>query len=269
MKDQRDMSCVRVARRRARRVGTPSVLVGMLGLLTAVFLVAGVAPPASALGLADVERLQFPMGGSNTGFTNAGPGSDWDVTPENRRLCAGAGTFNATGACMGLSAYELVLTQQLQTVHQNPQARGAVPSASDPFIADSLWTLTNMTTESFTDPLLLMFSSVALEPFLGSLVPGAYPDLQVGMDGKLLDIARYSVMGMDFFFGSVNVGGLEPGESASFLVRYVVSSGPLPIVGNNVVMPPLKVVAMVVPEPTTLVLLATGFGGLAAFGRRR
>ena len=258
MKDQRTMGCVRVAR-----------IVGLLPALLIAVVAAGSAPRASALGLSDVDRLQFPMGGSNTGFTNAGTDFDWGVTPENRRLCAGAGAFNATGSCMGLSAYELVLTQDLRIVHQNPQARGAVPSATDPFIADSLWTLTNMTNESFIQPLLLMFSSVALEPFLGSLVPGNYPDLQVGMDGELLDIARYSVMGMDFFFGSVNVGALDPGESASFVVRYVVSSGPMPIVGNNIVMPPLKVVAMVVPEPTTLVLLVVGFGGLAAFGRRR
>lgn len=258
MKDQRTMCCVRIAR-----------VVGLVPALLIAVISAGFSPQSSALGLSDVDRLQFPMGGANTGFTNAGPDFDWAVSPENRRLCAGAGAFNATGACMGLSAYELTLTQQLQTVHQNPQARGAVPSATDPFIADSLWTLTNTTTESFLDPILLMFSSVALEPFLGSLVPGGFPNLQVGLDGNLLDIARFTHAGMDFFFGSVNVGGLAPGESASFLVRYVVSSGPLPIVGNNVVMPPLKVVAMVVPEPTTLVLLVAGFGGLAAFGRRR
>ena len=258
MKDQRTMCCVRFAR-----------VVGLLPALLLAVTAAGFAPQASALGLSDVDRLQFPLGGSNTGFTNAGPGFDWAVSPEDRRLCAGAGAFNATGACMGLSAYELTITQQLQTVHQNPQARGAVPSASDPFIADSLWTLTNTTTESFLDPILLMFSSVALEPFIGSLVPGRFPNLQVGLDGNLLDIARFTHAGMNFFFGSVNVGALEPGESASFLVRYVVSSGPLPIVGSNVVMPPLKVVAMVVPEPTTLVLLIAGFGGLAAVGRRQ
>ena len=258
MKDQRTMCCVRFAR-----------VVGLLPALLLAVTAAGFAPQASALGLSDVDRLQFPLGGANTGFTNAGPGFDWAVSPDNRRLCAGAGAFNAAGACMGLSAYELTLTQQLQTVHQNPQARGAVPSASDPFIADSLWTLTNTTTESFLDPILLMFSSVALEPFIGSLVPGRFPNLQVGLDGNLLDIARFTHAGMNFFFGSVNVGALEPGESASFLVRYVVSSGPLPIVGNNVVTPPLNVVAMVVPEPTTLVLLIAGFGGLAAVGRRR
>ncbi len=242
----------------------------VLGLLLAALFVAGFSPQASALGLSDVDRLQFPLGGANTGFTNAGPGFDWAVTPEERRLCAGAaGAFNATGACMGLSSYELTLTQSLQTVHQNPQARGAVPSAVDPFIADSLWTITNSTTESFTDPILLMFTSVALEPFNGALVPAGYPNLQVGMDGNLLDIAKYTAMGMDFYFGSVNVGPLGPGDSASFTVRYIVSSGPMPIVGNNIVMPPLKVVAMVVPEPTTLVLLLAGFGGLAVFGRRQ
>jgi hypothetical protein len=89
------------------------------------------------------------------------------------------------------------------------------------------------------------------------------------MDGILLGIARFSVIGMDFFLGSVNVGPLDPGESVSFTVRYIVSSGPLPIVENNIVMPRLKVVAMVVPEPTTLVLLVVGFGGIAVFGRRR
>lgn len=236
----------------------------------AIVLAVGIAPQVSALGLSDVDRLQFPLGGANTGFTNAGPGFDWAVTPENDRLCAGnPGAFNATGACMGLSSYELTITQDLQTVHQNPQARGAVPSLTDPFIADSRWTITNTTATSFTDPILLMFTSVSLEPFNGALVPAGYPNLQVGMDGNLLDIVKYTAMGMDFFFGSVNVGPLDPGESASFTVRYIVSSGAMPIVGNNIVMPPLKVVAMVVPEPTTLALLVAGLGGIAAFGRRR
>jgi hypothetical protein len=240
-----------------------------LGFLLAALCLVGIAPQVAALGLSDVDRLLFPLAGANTGFTNAGPDFDWGVTAENRRLCAGAGVFNATGSCMGLSSYELILTQQLGTVHQNPQARGALPSLTDPFIADSLWTITNASAESFTDPLLLLFTSVNLDPFLGALVPGGYPDLQVGMDGNLLEIARFSHAGMDFFFGSVNVGPLEPGQSAAFLVRYVVSSGPMPIVGEDLVMPPLKVVAMVVPEPTTLVLLVAGFSGLAAFGRRR
>ena len=240
-----------------------------LALLAAALVIAGSASSGWALGIGDVDAKQFPLGGANTGFTNAGPGFDWALTPVDRRVCAGAGPFHAEGACLGLSSYELTVTQQLQTVHQNPQARGAVPSAADPFIADSLWTVTNTSGASFQGPLLLLFTSVGLEPYPGAIVPGGYPDLQTGLDGNLLDLVRYTATGTDFYFGAVNLGALGPGDSTSFLVRYIVSSGPMPIVSNNVVMPPLKIVGMVVPEPGTFALLCAGLAGLAAAGRRR
>ena len=115
-----------------------------------------------------------------------------------------------------------------------------------------------------------MFTNVNLTDFPGSLVPGGYPDLAVGLDGDLLEIVMYSVPGgSDYFFGAGWLGPLGIGESAPFTVRYVVASGPMPLFGSDIVMPPLSVLGLVVPEPATVLLLASGLAGLAALRRSR
>jgi hypothetical protein len=233
---------------------------------------AALASPAGALDIADVDLLSFPSGGSNTGFTNAGPDHDFATHPMTEQVCAGAGVFQAVGACMGRSGYDITIRQDLQTVHQFPQARHSSPTNADPFIADSSWTATNTSGQEY-QRVLLLFTSVNLAPFPGAINPNGYPDLEVGLDGNLLDIVRYTAGGMDYFFGAVDLGVLGPGESHRFTVRYIVSSGPMPIVDNRVVMPPLKLVAQVgpvpVPEAGALALLLTGFAGIVLAGRRR
>jgi hypothetical protein len=244
---------------------SPSRILPLLALTTLVL-----AAPAHALDIHDVESLVFPSGGANTGFTNAGPGFDFATDPTTGRVCVGAGAFQATGVCGGHMAYEITIEQDLQTVHQFPQARHSSPSAADPFIADSRWTATNDTDHAL-GRVLLLFTSVNLAPFPGAIVPGGYPDLETGLDGNLLDIVKYTAAGLDYFFGAVDLGVLAPGESRSFTVRYIVSSGPMPIVNNQVVMPPLKLVAQTVPvpEPRIVALLLTGVAGIAVARRVR
>lgn len=233
-----------------------------------VLFTLALAAPAGALGIGDTEYLRFPAGGSNTGFTNTGPAFDFATTPLDQTLCAGAGTFQRVGVCKNSSSYDITISQALQTVHQFPQARGSEPTGASPFIADSLWTATNTSGETY-GRVLLLFSAVNLAPYPGAINPGGYPDLEVGLDGDLLEIVKYTAGGSDYFFGAVDLGVLDPGESRQFTVRYIVSSGAMPIVNNQVVMPPLKLVAQVVPEPGTLVLLLTGLAGIGYAGRAR
>lgn len=225
------------------------------------------AAPAGALNIGDVDLMQFPSGGANTGFTNAGPNHNFAIDSGVQTLCTGAGVFQAVASCAGHPGYQITISQNLQTVHQFPQARGTQPTAANPFIADSLWTATNTSGDTYKQ-VLLLFTSVNLAPFPGAITQNGYPNLGVGLDGNLLDIVQYTA-GADYYFGAVDLGSLAPGQSRQFTVRYVVTSGPMPIISNQVVMPPLKLLSVVVPEPGTLALLFTGLAGIAVFGRKR
>lgn len=221
---------------------------------------------ASALSISDTDPLIFPLGGANTGFTNAGPAFDFLTASFNDSLCAGSGIFVAVGSCAGLTDFDLTIVQNLGTVHQNPQARGATPSPTDPIIADSTWTITNTSGAPLGDPSLLLFTNVDLA---GSLVPGGYPDLTIALDGNLLQIVRHDAAGGPYFFGAVTLGPLVAGGSVDVPIRYILM-GPLPIVGNTLVLPSLSLLGItVIPEPRAAALLGIGLAGLGVLRRSR
>lgn len=245
--------------------------------LMAALLLAGASAPA--LTLAETNPLFFPMGGANTGFdagavAASGEPISWEATPATPILCAGAGAFEDSGVCEGLSGYQLtVVSEELQRpIDENPQAMGTAPSAANPLIATSLWTVTNTSEVAFDDPLVLVFNSVDLT---GNPFVDPYPDLEIGLDANEFGLVRYTASGSESFFGGAAMGALGPGESASFLVRYVIND-PLPLVpdlvppeGPDLVLPRLLVFGIVVPEPGTAALLATGLAALAARRRGR
>lgn len=245
------------------RLPTAAVRAGL-----ALAALAFAAPPAGAYNFTDMDPLAFPSGGANTGLTNAGPGFDFALDPTLVRICAGAGVFQPVASCDGRSAYDISITQQLERVRQFPQASGSQPSSANPFVADSRWTATNDTEQAY-ERVLLLFTSVNLAPFPGAIAASGYPDLPVSLDGNLVKIVKYTAGGMDYFYGAVDLGRLEPGESRDFLVRYIVGGGPMPIDGRNYVIPPLKIMGVLVPEPGTLVLLLSGLVGLGLAGRPR
>ena len=242
--------------------------------MAAALLLSG---PASALSLADTNPLFFPPGGANTGFDPAAVAASgepiaFEATPASVFLCAGGGTFEASGGCTGESSYTLTVTDRdLQLpLDENPQAMGMSPTDANPLIATSLWTVTNTSEIAFELPLVLLFTSVDL---LGNEFLSPYPDIDIGLDANELDIVRYTTSGNEFFYGGARLGALAPGESATFPVRYVIND-PLPLgpdivppPGPDLVIPRLQVLGVVVPEPGTAALFATGLVALAA-GRR-
>lgn len=210
--------------------------------------------PAPA-GAISVNALFFE-GPSGYGFSAAsvaglptarviGPSDAWV-------LAGGPGTFTGDG---------LAVSNQLAAVHSNPQAGGRTPSAVDPLVADSLWTVTNRTRRPIPAGFLL-FTLMDQDQ--------RYPGLRAGLDGALLEILEYSSAGTDYFFGGVRLPSLGVGESFDLTVRYVVAGAvDYDAETNAYRLPRLGVAGLVVPEPITLSALALGLAALAGGRARR
>ncbi len=205
-----------------RRVPLPAL--GLRAPLLALALLLVAALGARALGLADINPLYFE-GSGGFGFDPADaaalglgpvfsalPGDDWIE----------AGNIART--------LPIQIEQNLGTVHQNPRT----PRLARPFIADSTWTVHNVTGRDLLAP-LLVFSLVDPD--------GSYRDIPTGLDSDLLELLEYSSGGVDYLFGVMRLPDLGDGEFVDVDVRYVVA-GRLERNGSNLVMPPLGLAAL-------------------------
>lgn len=169
---------------------------------------------------------------------------------------------------------DLQVTQVLQlppiqfpqdpSLSQNPGTNGGVPSTAttaQPAVVDSMWTVRNATDRTLEDILFLITRTVPQ--------PG-YPALDVALDDNLVGVLEYTTATSTRYYGAIPLGDLDPGETATFTMRYIVA-GNLPVIDSRCLLPQLAAAAMegeyYVPEPTTALLVALGFVSIAA--RRR
>jgi hypothetical protein len=227
---------------------------------------------ARALTIADTNPV-FLLGGGLFGFAKAAidaaglPVAD-TATPADAFLSAGNEIYSPA----------LSVTQSLGLIYQNPQAgyqshaggcqAGDVcQTKTNPFFADSTWTVTNNSGHDIASVFLI---------FTRALLSDGYPDIPVAFDGNLSQILEYTASGQTYWLAMVSLGALGDGnaidetpavedpQSTHFSMRYIVG-GDMPFSGNEQVMPLIGVLGLEgvpIPEPGTALLLASGLVAL-------
>lgn len=210
-----------------------------------------------------VDPLYFvpPTAGNPSPYGLVGPGDgvDYDVRPTDYGISAcGAG-----GGCALSISISLVLPEDQNPQHPagslNPQTVQGTPTTAVPFVGESVWTVQN-TTGTDLAGLVLLFTSVDFS--------GGYPFVDVALDQNLYTVVRLNDGVTDWYYGALAIGSLAAGQSTPLRVRYIVS-GELKDVGGTLVMPPLGVAGLVVPEPGTSLLVGVAVAVLAAARRRQ
>jgi hypothetical protein len=174
---------------------------------------------------------------------------------------------NATGVDLEVTqALQLPAIQfpQEPNLSQNPGTNGGVSSpatAAQPVVVDSIWTVRNATDRTLEDILFLIMRTVPQQ---------GYPALDVALDDNLVGVMEYTTATSTRYYGAIPLGDLDPDETATFTMRYIVA-GNLPVIDSVCLLPQLSAAALegqyYVPEPTTALLLALGCISIAA--RRR
>ncbi len=172
-----------------------------------------------------------------------------------------SGQISAGNIAFGSGFDLLIVEQSVLDVINRPQDSGVTPSFETPYIADVFFEIQNNTGSVLHD-VILAFTAV-----------GAYavPEDRVGLDSDSVEILRYVSGEQEFFLGALRLGRLEPGESATRIVRYFVA-GDMPTNSTGGVdLAPIGVTGFQsfspIPEPMTVWLV--GLGLMASAWLRR
>jgi hypothetical protein len=251
------------AARRRSSLFANGLLAGLLAAALSFAAAPALATPITVGGAGgpafQVDPIYFTAFDS-FGLTGPGNGPDYFATSPV--------TFLSVGNAAGI---DLTLSQVLQepvyqhpqdpSNSQNPLTNGGVPTsptAALPFVADSIWTLTNTSGQAIEDALLL---------FTKASGSTGYPAVNVALDDFLYSTLQYeSQSAGTLYFGALPLGDLAPGAEVSVRVRYVVAD-PLLFDGvHDFIMPPFGLSALAkgsyVPEPGTAVLVIAGLAML-------
>jgi len=243
---------------RARGAGWLLTLVLLAGPAAATPITVGAGGPSPF----QVDPVYFiaPSAGNPNplGLVDAGNGVDRVIGPTDFAISA-CGTGLGCELSIATNVGTPFQNPQYPANSTNPQIPQGIPTPAVPFVVDSTWSVTN-TSGAALSGLWLLFTGVDFS--------AGYPTVGVGLDQNL-----YTIMSLDdgtgtSYYGALPIGLLASGQTKTLQVRYIVT-GNLQDLGGNLVMPPLGVSGLVVPEPASTILIGIGLSALALARRRR
>jgi hypothetical protein len=152
--------------------------------------------------------------------------------------------------------------------------------SGQPATGESDWTVTNQSADDLIGDVflaVLLHQPYLATDVLGNTFPVDYdPADLVGLDLRPEDgwvIIKHTGSLGDLYFPAIDLGSILAGDSTSFRMRYdlVEAITGLADGGVELQLPQLQVMGtfLPIPEPSTMMLVATGLGGLVWMGRRR